>query len=86
MDAVLGRLGVTLAVFLGVILAGSAPAHAAAVSAPRVAVQELVGERDDDLAGASVAPAGDVNGDGRDDVFVGAPLAGPAGRADAGAA
>ena len=50
MQAALARFGVTLAVILGVIVAASAPAHAAAVSVPRVAVHELVGERDDDLA------------------------------------
>ena len=86
MESALGRLGVALGVSLGLLVAAPAPAGAATVSAPRVAVQELVGERDDDLAGASVAPAGDINGDGRDDVIVGAPLAGPAGRADAGSA
>ena len=37
----------------------------------------LTGEHRSDLAGASVAAAGDVNGDGRDDVIVGAPLADP---------
>ena len=46
----------------------------------------LTGEHRSDLAGASVAAAGDVNGDGRDDVIVGAPLADPRGRHDAGSA
>jgi len=46
----------------------------------------LLGEHTADLAGASVAPAGDVNGDGRADVIVGAPLADPRGRPDAGSA
>jgi hypothetical protein len=46
----------------------------------------LTGEHRGDLAGASVAGAGDVDGDGRDDVIVGAPLADPLGRHDAGSA
>ncbi|HET8952166.1 MAG TPA: integrin alpha, partial [Solirubrobacteraceae bacterium] len=80
------RLGVMLVVALSAIVAASAPAQAATVSAPRAAAQVLVGEHKDDLAGASVAPAGDVNGGGREDVIVGAPLADPAGRTDAGSA
>ena len=39
-----------------------------------------------DLAGFSVAGAGDVNGDGRDDVIVGAPFAGNNGRTASGSA
>jgi hypothetical protein len=68
------------------VLTAPAPAHARTVSAPRAAVQTLVGERAGDLAGASVAPAGDFDGDGRPDLIVGAPLADPLGRTDAGAA
>ncbi len=39
------------------------------------ATYTFVGEGGDDLAGASVQGVGDVDGDGRDDVFIGAPYA-----------
>src|SRR4051794_7717628 len=44
----------------------------------------LAGEGADDWTGWAVAPAGDVNGDGRPDVMIAAPKADPHGRADAG--
>ncbi len=44
----------------------------------------LDGAAASDLSGFSVASAGDVNGDGRSDVIVGAPFANPSSRSDAG--
>jgi len=44
------------------------------------------GATDYDFLGSSVAGAGDVNGDGKDDLIVGAPYANPGGRIDAGSA
>src|ERR1700742_1916369 len=44
----------------------------------------LAGEKNTDWAGWAVAPAGDVNGDGKADLIVAAPKADPNGRADAG--
>ncbi len=46
----------------------------------------IEGEADGDLAGFSVAGVGDVNGDGRSDLGIGAPDASPGGRTLAGAA
>lgn len=49
-------------------------------------LQVLEGVRSNDNFGASVATAGDVNGDGYADLVVGAPQAAPGGRANAGTA
>jgi FG-GAP repeat len=68
------------------LLAPVADSAARTVSVPGAAALTLVGEQPGDLTGAAVAGAGDVNGDGRADVIVGAPLADVHGRTDAGAA
>lgn len=46
----------------------------------------ISGAADDDFSGVSVAAAGDVNGDGLDDLMIGAAYADPGGRDKAGAA
>ncbi|MGZ4271390.1 MAG: hypothetical protein ACXVSX_19540 [Solirubrobacteraceae bacterium] len=78
------------AVVAAALALAATPAAAAAgsrtVDVPSHAALTLLGEKRSDLAGASVAAAGDVNGDGRADVIVGAPLADPRGRRDAGSA
>src|SRR5919204_4030967 len=81
----MSRLGVLVAAFVTLVAASPAVA-ARTVSVPRKASIVLRGEARGDLAGGSVARAGDVNGDGRGDVIVGAPLADPRGRRDAGSA
>jgi hypothetical protein len=73
-----------LTIVSALVPAATAPARTVAV--PGAAALTLVGEHPADLAGASVAAAGDVNGDGRADVIVGAPLADVNGRTEAGAA
>jgi FG-GAP repeat/FG-GAP-like repeat len=76
-----------LALSVLLALALAAPAAAArTIDVRERASLVLVGEKRSDVAGASVAAAGDVNGDGHADVIVGAPLADPLGRQDAGSA
>ncbi len=84
-DQVAARLRILpLAAVAFLLVASAAPART--VFVPDKAALVLVGEHRTDLAGASVAGAGDVNGDGRADMIVGASLADPSGRTDAGAA
>ena len=51
-----------------------------------LAIHELGGSQVSDHFGTSVAAAGDVNGDGTPDIVIGAPLADPGNRTDAGSA
>lgn len=72
------------------LLCAAAPAAAAPLPASGTldladaADATLAGGAAGDLAGLQVKPAGDVNGDGRPDLLVGAPNADPRGREDAG--
>src|ERR687887_144420 len=76
---------VLLVATLASLIAAPVAMAARTVDVPRRSQVVLRGEGRGDLAGASVARAGDVNGDGRGDVIVGAPLADPLGRGNAGA-
>ena len=78
------RTGVRLLAVAGLVAPAAATARM--VDVPLKASLVLTAEQRGDLLGTSVAAAGDVNGDGRPDVIVGAPLADRAGRNDAGAA
>jgi len=62
---------------------GVPPAAASAVTPPALRVD---GATAGEQAGTSLAAAGDVDGDGHEDLVVGAPLASPGGRARAGMA
>src|SRR5690349_9996249 len=70
---------------LSVAIAGWAGAQAAAQAGGSLAAADahLSGEAPNDVAGTSLAGAGDVNGDGFDDILIGAPAKGAA---DTGAA
>ncbi len=77
---------------LALLSALALPATAAAAPLPPSGTLDLAGDADATLAGEApgdqagwaVAPAGDVNGDGKADYLVGAPNADPGGRKDAG--
>src|ERR1043165_2179931 len=76
--AMLGRMS---AKSLSVLLAGIALALALAPNASAASFLRLDGATAGEQAGVSVAGAGDVNGDGRSDLIVGAPFAAPGGAA-----
>jgi hypothetical protein len=58
------------------VINGAAVGSSLDLSSPGVAAYRIVGAATADHAGAAVAPAGDVNGDGFGDILVGAPRAG----------
>ncbi|MBI3811442.1 MAG: FG-GAP repeat protein [Nitrospirae bacterium] len=64
--------------------AGSAYVYSGAAGMPGVRLYTFNGAVTGDSLGYSVAMAGDVNGDGKGDLIVGAPYADPGGRVDAG--
>lgn len=71
----------------GRALAGSASVfHGSGVGVRAAMVQQMNGVAAGDRMGASVASAGDLNGDGYGDLVLGADQADPGGRANAGAA
>lgn len=67
-----------------VVRGSAAPTNVALASLSPATGFRIRGANAFDLAGISVAGAGDVNGDGRDDVIVGADMADPAGANTAG--
>ena len=85
MRAVEAGVVIAIASVLG-LGASVARASSRTVVVTRQASLVMTGARHGDHAGASVAAAGDVNGDGKADIIVAAPFADPAGRTDAGAA
>src|SRR3954463_12876659 len=81
------RLTVPLGCALALLLLALAPrAHAAAIDLRTHPAFEIVGPTTGANAGEAVSTAGDVNGDGIDDVIVGAPLQSAPGRPYAGSA
>jgi hypothetical protein len=64
--------------------AGSVIIYLSEAGVAMAKVLVINGTHAEDLFGWSVANVGDINGDGRNDLAVGAPLADPAGAADAG--
>jgi hypothetical protein len=80
------RLSVPLGCALALLAAVTPRAHAAPIDLRTHPAFEIVGPAAGADAGSAVAAAGDVNGDGIDDVVVGAPLQSAPGRAYAGSA
>ncbi|NRA58132.1 MAG: FG-GAP repeat protein, partial [Phycisphaerales bacterium] len=78
--------GATYVVFGRDAAAGGFPAALQLADLNGATGFRLDGVADDDASGWSVAPAGDVNGDGIDDLIVGANAADPGGRRSAGTA
>ncbi len=75
------------AVVAAALLAGPAAAGATTIDLGHTAGSvRITGGATNDESGSALSSAGDVNGDGRDDVIVGAPLADGSSRHDAGSA
>lgn len=90
------QAGSSVAISRGSVLVGAPMAHARAGAVYivggrkrgrlKLGAPNFKGAAPGDQLGLSVAAAGDVNGDGVDDVILGAPGADPSGRTDAGSA
>jgi hypothetical protein len=68
----------------GLSNAGSVTVYLSEAGVAMAKVIVMNGTHTEDLFGWSVANVGDINGDGRNDLAIGAPLADPAGTSDAG--
>ncbi|WP_027007591.1 integrin alpha [Conexibacter woesei] len=79
-------LGCALALLLSLTLTPPRAAHAAPIDLRTHPAFEIVGPTVNANAGNAVSAAGDVNGDGIDDVIVGAPLQNAPGRFNGGSA
>ena len=81
--------GIAAAILIAIVVvaptAASLPQSGATVSLGSADIR-IDGAAAGDLAGTSVSPAGDVNGDGGEDVIIGAPGADNNGRAESGSA
>jgi hypothetical protein len=80
------RIAAAVLALAAAALPGAAHAASPALDLRHAPTTEIIGPQPGDHAGGTVAPAGDVNGDGLVDVLVSAPGAdGPGARRDAGA-
>lgn len=82
------RAGIAIAIAAIALMAGDASASGGTVARDLLSEAniQLAGAAAGDTAGAEVAGAGDVNGDGVPDLLIGAPKASYSGRAESGAA
>lgn len=80
------RRGVPASILASLVLAAPAVAQAQTLDLATSPGVTIRGEAAGDAAGGGVAGAGDVNGDGRPDIVIGAPLADHNGRTESGSA